>query len=168
MTFGPYGNELRERSNESCDSEPIYQPFSTSVTTHGQLADGENYARTKIGELGRFTHQPVLHTHVKLGEHADPAVARRVIEQANFDVNGRLVRAQVEVEATTAGGNRSTRGAPASSTGTQRRTLGSQARRHPLGWSARMVPPVRAQPPAEVPPQARKANAESCVTSRTA
>ena len=30
MTFGPYSNELRERSNESCDSEPIYQPFSTS------------------------------------------------------------------------------------------------------------------------------------------
>jgi|SRR5271166_431546 len=76
--------------------------LDVEVTTHGQLAGAEDYARTKIGELGRFTHQPVLHTHVKLGEHADPAVARRAITQANLDVNGRLVRAQVEVEATTA------------------------------------------------------------------
>ncbi len=66
------------------------------VTTHGQLPGAEDYARTKIGELGRLTHQPVLHAHVKLSEHGDPAVARRVIAQANLDVNGRFVRAQVE------------------------------------------------------------------------
>ncbi|MCV7088763.1 ribosome hibernation promotion factor [Mycobacterium interjectum] len=66
------------------------------VTTHGQLPDAEDYARTKIGELGRLTHQPVLHAHVRLSEHGDPAVPRRVIAQANLDVNGRLVRAQVE------------------------------------------------------------------------
>lgn len=70
--------------------------FDVEVTTHGELAGARDYARTKIGELGRFTHQPVLHAHVKLSEHADPAVARRVIAQANLDVNGRLVRAQVE------------------------------------------------------------------------
>jgi ribosome-associated translation inhibitor RaiA len=74
--------------------------LDVELTTRGQLADAENYARTKIGELGRFTHQPVLHAHVKLSEHADRAVARRVIAQANLDVNGRLIRAQVE--ATTA------------------------------------------------------------------
>ena len=73
--------------------------LDVEITTHGQLADVENYARTKIGELGRFTHQPVLHAHVKLSEHADPAVGRRVIAQANLDVNGRLVRAQVEATA---------------------------------------------------------------------
>ncbi len=66
------------------------------VTTHGQLPGAEEYARTKISELGHLVHQPVLDAHVRLSQHGDPAVARRVIAQANFDVNGRLVRAQVE------------------------------------------------------------------------
>jgi ribosome-associated translation inhibitor RaiA len=70
--------------------------FDVEVTTHGQLPDAQEYARTKIGELGRLTHEPVLHAHVRLSEHGDPAVARRVVAQANLDVNGRLVRAQVE------------------------------------------------------------------------
>lgn len=66
------------------------------VTTHGELPGAEEYARTKIGELGHLVHEPVLDAHVRLSEHGDPAVARRVIAQANLDVNGRLVRAQVE------------------------------------------------------------------------
>ncbi|MGB8388815.1 ribosome hibernation promotion factor [Mycobacterium sp.] len=70
--------------------------FDVQVTTHGKLPGAEDYARTKIGELGRLTHRPVLHAHVRLSEHEDPAVARRVLAQANLDVNGRLVRAQVE------------------------------------------------------------------------
>ncbi len=70
--------------------------LDVEVTTHGKLPGAEDYARTKIGELGRLTHQPVLHAHVKLSEHGDPAVARRVVAQANLDVNGRFVRAQVE------------------------------------------------------------------------
>ena len=70
--------------------------LDVEVTTHGKLPGAEDYARTKIGELGRLTHEPVLHAHVKLSEHGDPAVARRVVAQANLDVNGRLVRAQVE------------------------------------------------------------------------
>jgi len=70
--------------------------LDVKVTTHGQLPGAEDYARTKIGELGRLTHRPVLNAHVRLSEHGDPAVARRVIAQANLDVNGRFVRAQVE------------------------------------------------------------------------
>ncbi len=70
--------------------------LDVEVTTHGELPGAEDYARTKIGELGRLTHEPVLRAHVRLSEHGDPAVARRVIAQANLDVNGRLVRAQVE------------------------------------------------------------------------
>jgi ribosome-associated translation inhibitor RaiA len=66
------------------------------ITTHGQVRGAEDYARKKIGELGRLTHVPVLHAHVKLKQHADPAVSHRVIAQANLDVNGRLVRAQAE------------------------------------------------------------------------
>jgi len=70
--------------------------FDVEVTTHGQLPGAEDYARAKIGGLGRLTHEPVLRAHVRLSEHGDPAVARRVVAQANLDVNGRLVRAQVE------------------------------------------------------------------------
>lgn len=70
--------------------------FDVEVTTRGQLPGADEYARTKIGELGHLSHEPVLYAHVKLSEHGDPAVARRVIAQANLDVNGRLVRAHVE------------------------------------------------------------------------
>lgn len=70
--------------------------FDVEVTTRGRLDDAADYARAKIGELGPVTHEPVLRAAVKLSEHADPAVARRVVAQANLDVNGRLVRAQVQ------------------------------------------------------------------------
>ncbi|MGD1253905.1 HPF/RaiA family ribosome-associated protein [Mycobacterium seoulense] len=70
--------------------------LDVQITTHGQLPGAEDYARTKIGELGHLTHEPVLHAHVRLSEHGDPAVARRVVAQASLDVNGRPVRAQVE------------------------------------------------------------------------
>lgn len=53
------------------------------------------YARRKIGGLGRFTRRPVLSARVRLDRHPDPAVQRPIIAQANIDINGRLVRAQV-------------------------------------------------------------------------
>jgi ribosome-associated translation inhibitor RaiA len=70
--------------------------LNVDVTTHGQLPGAAQYARDKIGGLGRLTHEPVLHARVKLTRHRDPAVERPVIAQANLDVNGRLVRVQVE------------------------------------------------------------------------
>ncbi|MEU6643446.1 HPF/RaiA family ribosome-associated protein [Saccharomonospora sp. NPDC046836] len=54
-----------------------------------------DYARTKIGKLAKLAHEPVLAARVRLTRHGNPAVARPVIAQANLDVNGRLVRAQV-------------------------------------------------------------------------
>ncbi|MFW3113474.1 ribosome-associated protein [Mycobacterium haemophilum DSM 44634] len=96
MTFGPYHAGSCRRNNEIMRHKTdLPATLDVEVTTHGRLPGGGEYARTKIGELGRFTHQPVLHAHVKLSKHADPAVARQVIAQANLDVNGRLVRAQV-------------------------------------------------------------------------
>jgi ribosome-associated translation inhibitor RaiA len=70
--------------------------LDVEVTTHRQVRGAEDYARKKIGELGRLTHEPMLHARVRLSEHGDPAVARRVVAQANLDINGRPVRAQVE------------------------------------------------------------------------
>ncbi|MCV7260855.1 sigma 54 modulation/S30EA ribosomal C-terminal domain-containing protein [Mycobacterium shimoidei] len=70
--------------------------FDVEVTTHGQMPDVAPYARKKIGGLGRYTHRPVRHARVRLTRHPDPAVQRAVVAQANLDVDGRLVRAQVE------------------------------------------------------------------------
>jgi hypothetical protein len=70
--------------------------LDVDVTTRGQLPGAAEYARDKIGGLGRLTHEPVLYARVKLTRHPDPAVERPVIAQASLDVNGRLVRVQVE------------------------------------------------------------------------
>ena len=70
--------------------------IEVDVTTRGELPGAADYARSKIGELGRLTHRPVLHARVKLTRHGDPAVDRPVVAQANLDVDGRLVRAQIE------------------------------------------------------------------------
>jgi ribosome-associated translation inhibitor RaiA len=66
------------------------------VKTHGRLPGVDGYARDKIGALIRRTHQKVLHAHVRVSEHADPAVVCPVVAQANLDVNGELVRAQAQ------------------------------------------------------------------------
>lgn len=72
--------------------------IDVEVTVRGDLHDAAEYARRKIGDLGRFTHRPVQRAHVKLIRHCDPAVRQSVVAQANLDVGGRLVRAQVHGE----------------------------------------------------------------------
>lgn len=91
----PYTGCFRQRYIQGVPQKPLLPPLDIEVTTHGQLPDAEEYARRKIGGLGRYAHQPVLHAHVKVSKHADPAALRPVIAQANLDVNGRLIRAQV-------------------------------------------------------------------------
>jgi ribosome-associated translation inhibitor RaiA len=68
--------------------------IDVDVTTHGDFPG----AASKIGELARYTSRPVVHARVKLSRHRDPAVPRPVVAQANLDVDGRLVRAQVHAE----------------------------------------------------------------------
>lgn len=70
--------------------------FDVDVVARDVPSDTAEYARNKIGGLGRHTHRPVLHARVKLAELRDPAVERPVTAQANIDVDGRLVRAQVQ------------------------------------------------------------------------
>jgi ribosome-associated translation inhibitor RaiA len=72
--------------------------IDVDVTTHGDLPGAAEYAGSKIGELARYTSRPVVHARVKLSRHRDPAVPRPVVAQANLDVDGRLVRAQVQAE----------------------------------------------------------------------
>lgn len=70
--------------------------IDVEVSTDGEIPGAAEYARQKIGELSRHTHRPVLHARVRLTRQRDPAIERPVIAQANLDVNGRQVRAQVE------------------------------------------------------------------------
>ncbi|MCV7079689.1 sigma 54 modulation/S30EA ribosomal C-terminal domain-containing protein [Mycobacterium szulgai] len=72
--------------------------IDVDVTTHDEFPGAAEYTRTKIGELGRYTSQPVLHARVRLTRHRDPAVRRPVVAQANLDVDGRPLRVQVQAE----------------------------------------------------------------------
>lgn len=54
-----------------------------------------DYARTKVIGLAEHLEEPLLHARIRLTHQPDPAVARPVRAQANLDVDGRLVRAQV-------------------------------------------------------------------------
>lgn len=57
--------------------------------------DDVRYARDKVAAAIRFAGKPVLHARVRLSRLGDPALARPALVQANVDVDGRLVRAQV-------------------------------------------------------------------------
>lgn len=74
--------------------------FDVDVTTGGEFPGIADYAQNKIGGLGHLCRRSVSNARVRLSRRHDPAVSRPVIGQANLDVGGRLVRAQVE--ATTA------------------------------------------------------------------
>jgi Sigma 54 modulation/S30EA ribosomal protein C terminus len=53
------------------------------------------HAEEVVRRALRGARGPVLHARVRITRHADPAVDRPVIAEANVDVDGRLVRAQV-------------------------------------------------------------------------
>jgi len=93
----PYAVDSGQGNNETMGNRTeLPTTIHVDVTTCGQLPGMDDYVQEKIGGLGRYAHQPVLHARVRLSRHADPAVSRPVVAQANLDVNGRLVRAQVE------------------------------------------------------------------------
>jgi len=74
----------------------LSSPGFLPVQTHGVVADSDTaYARTRIQGVLRRVREPVLFARVKLTRLADPAVPRPAVAQANVDLNGRLVRAQV-------------------------------------------------------------------------
>ncbi|WP_422747886.1 sigma 54 modulation/S30EA ribosomal C-terminal domain-containing protein [Mycobacterium sp. WMMD1722] len=70
--------------------------FDIRVATKGELPGAADYARAKIGRVARLADRPVLDARVRLTKHADPAVEQPVVAQANLDVDGRMVRAQVQ------------------------------------------------------------------------
>ncbi len=53
------------------------------------------YIRTRIRGLARYTDHAIVHARVNVTEHADRAVSRAFLAQANIGVGRQLVRAQV-------------------------------------------------------------------------
>lgn len=67
------------------------------VVIHGDIPDrARTQAQQMISRLARHIDEPILHARVKLAHSADPARGQRAVTaQANIDINGRLMRAQV-------------------------------------------------------------------------
>lgn len=69
------------------------------VTVGGPVPEeAAEEARRRVGTILEHLRQPVLSARVRVTRHGDPAVPRPVTAQANVDVNGQLVRCQVEAE----------------------------------------------------------------------
>ena len=70
--------------------------LAVEVSTRGRVGAAEKrYAEEKIARIGKLAPRPVLFARVILREEANPSVARRSVAEANLDVSGRIVRAQV-------------------------------------------------------------------------
>jgi ribosome-associated translation inhibitor RaiA len=71
-------------------------PADADVVVEGRVAPEEiEYARNKIVRVSEYTRDPVLHADIKIGQADDPALARPARAQANLDVNGKMLRANV-------------------------------------------------------------------------
>ena len=81
-------------------SEP-HQPQVQVVVDGEAPAAARAHARARIEALTRLVSAPLLHAHVRLTRHRDPAVAQPVVASANLDVNGRAVHAQVRATTVT-------------------------------------------------------------------
>lgn len=66
------------------------------ITIRGVFPGAVEYARNKIGGLGRFTRHPITHARLRLTRGHRDVAESAVIAQVNMDVRGRPVRAQVE------------------------------------------------------------------------
>lgn len=75
----------------------IVDHVDLDVTVRGVPPDAAEYVRNKIGRLGRYTRHPISHGRIRLTKSRSESHSA-VIAQANFDVNGRPVRAQVVAE----------------------------------------------------------------------
>lgn len=70
--------------------------MDVDVTVQGVLPNAADYARRKIGGLAKFTHQPVTQARVRLTSYANSGRPKPVVAQANLQLKGRRIRAQVE------------------------------------------------------------------------
>lgn len=85
------------RYEEGMSNEAGVAPvIDLDITTRGVFPGAAEYARHKIGGLGRFTRQPITHARLRLTRGRSEVAESSVIAQVNMNVRGRPVRAQVE------------------------------------------------------------------------
>ena len=66
------------------------------VQVSGDLPPGTaEYAERRLRQVIEAIHVPVLHARIRITRYPDPALPRPVVAQANLDVDGRFVRAQL-------------------------------------------------------------------------
>jgi hypothetical protein len=71
-------------------------PTSIQVQVIGDTTPAiDAYAERRLREVMGDTHFPVPHARIRVTRYPDPALPRPVVAQANLDVDGRLVRAQL-------------------------------------------------------------------------
>ena len=75
-------------------------PPNTSTPVQIQVSgdttpDIAAYAERRLREVLGGTRFPVLHARMRITRYTDPALPRPVVAQANLDVNGRFLRAQL-------------------------------------------------------------------------
>lgn len=74
----------------------VAQLAQVEVTARGQIsAPARSDAATQVAAVLRQASEPVRHARVTLTRLSGPALARPVVAEANLDLNGRFVRAQV-------------------------------------------------------------------------
>ena len=80
-------------------SEQTWASATTPVQVQvsGELPpDTAGYAQRRLQELIAASRFPVLHARIRVTRFPDPALPRPVVAQANLDVDGRFVRAQLD------------------------------------------------------------------------
>jgi len=83
--------DVRRRRRKGLTGE-----FDVEVSTRGPVGTAEKrYAEEKVARVGKLAPRPVLFARVILREEANPSLVRRSVAEANLDVSGRVVRAQV-------------------------------------------------------------------------
>ncbi len=95
--FGPLRLECRRGTKKDMpNGVDAESALDLDITIRGAFPGAVDYARIKIGGLRRFTRHPITHARLRLTHGRRDVAASAVIAQANMDVRGRPVRAQVE------------------------------------------------------------------------
>jgi ribosome-associated translation inhibitor RaiA len=73
------------------------EPADVQVSVTGDVPSGTaEYAQAKIATAAGHVRAPILQARARITVHQNPAVRRPVVAEANLDINGTPVRAQVD------------------------------------------------------------------------
>ncbi|MFJ2666376.1 HPF/RaiA family ribosome-associated protein [Nocardia fluminea] len=99
-------DQVKQKESTMLQSaEPTDAVVRISVGHHVSATAAE-YARERIGWALRYESEPILSVRVRLTGHGDPAVRDPIVAQANVNMGGRAVRAQVTAATTREAGDR--------------------------------------------------------------